>query len=398
MIKDICKKSLGETNYRIIEDYRGHNTGQYIKLKKNDILKYICLSGEDSSASRNSFILQNFPTAYQHFLEDKHSNKFFEYYIRDVSKEHPPYTIFSYKLLLTGNIKILNINEVKPSERTDYDFRTPFYDFKQMRKFRLDLQSRNSGNSSTLFEETDDEISVYGKTYGANGRETTAICLALKNLTELPIKVYNVNETDPQHRASVDQANKYILDYLGVYIDNGSMDLIKDDEGVAKRDSRRYHYNLLQKFKEKKCYLCGCDIEYLIIGSHIKRVTDIIHDKKMTEEEKTKEIIDGDNGFWLCANHDKMFEYGLIYFENDILKIRDNLSDYQKKYIIESTFYMRKLYDSLNSDNGEDFNIIKVDDNNFKFRISPEHFNENMANYLKIHKERTNKINKNTSI
>lgn len=385
MLDDICFRSIQSSDYEIVEDHRGHNSGQYIKLVTNDCIKYICLSGADSTASRNSFILQNFPTAYQFFLMEENKNKYFEYYIRDTRFPHPPYTIFAYKVLLTGNIKILNLDKVTSSDRTDYDFRTPFFDFKQMRKMRLDLQQRNSSNTSTLFEENNGEISVYGKSYGANGRETTAICLALHNLVDIPIKVYNVNETDPQHLADVDPSNRYILNYLNVEIDDGRMDFEeKTEEGIAKRDSKRYHYNLLQKFKEKKCYLCGCDIEYLIIGSHIHRVTDILH-SNISEEEKQKQIIDGDNGFWLCANHDKLFEWGLIYFENDKMKIKDDISSFQKNYIYESTFYLEKLYESFN--NEKEFNVINID-NGLEFHIKDEHYNENMHNYLEKHRER----------
>lgn len=389
MLLDICKYSVGDSKFEVTEEKRGHNTGQYIKLENKKKIKYICLSGEDSSVSRNSFILQNFPTAYQHYLEDNNEDKEFEYYIRDVSNIHPPYTVFAYKVLLTAGIKILNIDKVIPSDKTNYDYRTPFLDFKQMRKFRLDLQQRNSGNSSTLFEETEEEISVYGKSYGANGRETTAICLALKKLVNLPIKIYNVNETDPNHLASVDPANKYILNYIGVTIDDGRMDFEKNDEGIAKRDSKRYHYNLLQKFKEKKCYLCECDIEKLIIGSHIHRVTDIIH-SNLSESEKQKQIIDGNNGFWLCANHDKLFEYGLIYFDGKKLVISNKLNKHQKEYVKYLTFDIPKeIKYNKNSTNYE----LSIAEENVEygtktFSINDEDYNEEMHKYLEMHKER----------
>lgn len=389
MLEDICFRSINSKEFIVEEDKRGHNSGQYIILKNNNVIKYICLSGPDSKKSRNAFILQNFPTAYQYYLMDSNSNKEFEYYIRDTRFPHPSYVIFSYKVLLTGNIKILNLDKVSASDKTDFDFRTPFIDFKQMRKMRLDLQQRNSGNTSTLFEENIDGISVYGKSYGANGRETTAICLALNNLVQIPIKVYNVNETDPKHEAEVDPANRYILEYLGIEIDDGKMNFEPSDEvGVAKRNQKKYHYNLLQKFKEKKCYLCGCDIESLIIGSHIHRVTDILH-SNLPENEKQRQIIDGDNGFWLCANHDKLFEWGLIYFDKDKMIIRDTLSEFQKQYIYNSTFYLEKIYKSFNTD--KEYKVIEVDDL-LEFHIQEEHYNENMKKYLEIHKERTDKL------
>lgn len=390
MLDDICLRSINSKDYVVEEDHRGHNSGQYIKLITDNGTKYICLSRNDSTVARNTFIMQNVPSSYQAFLMDNSTNKEFEYYVRDVRFSHPTSMIFAYKVLLTANIKILNIDKIIPTERTDYDYRTPFIDFKQMRKMRIESRERNTGNCPTLFEETNEGISVYGKTYGVNGRETTAICMALKNLVDLPIKVYNVNETDPQHQASVDPANRYILEYLGIEIDDGKMDFEPSDEAeIAKRYQKRYHYNLLQKFKEKKCYLCGCDIEYLIIGSHIHRVTDILH-SNLSEEEKQKQIIDGDNGLWLCANHDKLFEWGLIYFEGDKMKIRNNVSEFQKKYIYESTFYLEKIYNSFNGD--KEFNVIEIDDE-LEFHIKPEHYNENMKGYLEIHKDRSEQIN-----
>ncbi len=392
ILKDICHYSIGSSKFQIVEEKRGHNTGQYIKLKNKEVIKYICLSGECSNASRNSFILQNFPTAYQHYLEEKSSNKEFEYYIRDVSVAHPPYTVFAYKVLLTAGIKILNIDKVIPSNKTDYDFRTPFLDFKQMRRFRLNLQQKNSGNSSTLFEETEDEISVYGKSYGANGRETTAICLALKKLVDLPIKIYNVNETDPNHLANVDPANKYILESIGVIIDDGRMDFEKNHEGIAKRDSKKYHYNLLQKFKEKKCYLCGCDIEKLIIGSHIHRVTDIIH-SNLSEEEKQKQIVDENNGFWLCANHDKLFEYGLIYFNNKDLIISHKLNEQQTEYVKYLTFGIDTDIKKYQADSNDGFSVAEdiIQYGTKKFSIDEKHYNEKMHQYLEMHKNRVTK-------
>ncbi len=381
VLDDICIRSINSTDFVVEEDFRGHNSGQYIKLITDDVVKYICLSRDDSEISRNSFILQNLPSAYKFYLKDTSEKKEFEYYVRDTVHVHPAYTVFAYKVLLTAKIKILNLDKVKCSGRTDYDFRTPFLDFKQMRKMRLELQKRNGSNNSTLFEQLSEEVAVYGKTYGANGRETTAICLALVNLVDLPIKVYNVNETDPQHLASVDPANRYILNYLGVIIDDGIKDLKPEDkELIVKRNTNTYHYNLLKKYQDKKCYICGCDIEELIIASHIHRVADILR-SDLTAEEKQEQIVDGNNGFWLCATHDKLFEDGLIYFENDELKIRQNLSESKKRFIKKSIFEIRDIYD--------------LEGKNLTFTISPEHYNEKMHYYLEIHRHRTEKLNVN---
>ena len=39
MLDDIANLSIGMTNYEIVEDERGYNTGQYIKLQNNDEIK-----------------------------------------------------------------------------------------------------------------------------------------------------------------------------------------------------------------------------------------------------------------------------------------------------------------------------------------------------------------------
>lgn len=381
--KDIVNRSIGNVDFIVKEDFRGHNSGQYIKLKMADTIKYICLSRKIASESRNAFILQNFPSAYQHYLEEKNPKKLFEYYIRDFSTSHPPFAIFSYKLLLTGGIKILNLDKVKVSEKAIlFDYTTPFNDYKQMRTYRLNLSKRNSSNNSTTFEENDDEISVYGKSYGANGRETTAICLALSRLVPgKNIKLYNVNETDKNHLADIDPANRYILENIGVELNDDRMDFESNDERViAKRNTRLFHYNLLQKYKEKKCYLCGCDIEKVIQGAHIYSSTDILH-SSVSEEEKTKQIVDADNGIWLCANHHLLFDYLLIYFKERYLYASDTLNKNQIEYI-KNSITQGYFFNDEKIPKGENF---------LGFKINDFDFNSNMQQYLLKHTTRFSK-------
>lgn len=72
------------------------------------------------------------------------------------------------------------------------------------------------------------------------------------------------------------------------------------------------------------------------------------------------------------------------------MKIRNNVSEFQKKYIYESTFYLEKIYNSFNGD--KQLNVIEIDDE-LEFHIKPEHYNENMKGYLEIHKNRSEQIN-----
>ena len=378
--RDIVNRTIGNEEFVVREDFRGHNSGQYIKVKIFDTIKYICLSRKIASESRNAFILQNFPTAYQHYLEEKNPKKCFEYYIRDFSTLHPPFVIFSYKLLLTGGIKILNLDKVRVSENAIlYDYTTPFTDYKQMRTYRLNLSGRNTGNNSTIFEENDNEISVYGKSYGANGRETTAICLALSKLVkDKKIRLYNINETDRNHLAKIDPANRYILENIGIELNDDRVDFESNDEGfIAKRNTRLFHYNLLQKYKGKKCYLCGCDIEKIIQGAHIYSSSDILH-SSASEEEKTRQIVDADNGLWLCANHHLLFDYLIIYFKEKYLFASQTLNEKQLGYIKESII---QSYFSASEK-------IPIDREFLNFKIDDSDFNLNMQQYLLKHTTR----------
>lgn len=392
-ISDICFRSFKEKEFNKVSEKRARNTGQYIKLKKDGLLKYICLSRNDCTQSRNSFIIQNIPTAFQKFLEESYKNKEFEFYIRDFSAPHPPFAIYAYKLLLTSKIKILNLDLVVPSDNAGYlDHRTSFTDYKQMRKYRLESSKRNTSNTSTIFEEKEDEFSVYGKTYGANGRETTLICMALYHLVNKKIVVYNVNETSEKHQASVDPANKYILNYYGIEIDENAINFDpKNEKEQADRDSRKFHINLFKKYKDKKCYFCGCDIENLIIGAHIHRVTDI-KNSNLSETVKQDQIVDADNGFWLCANHDKLFEFGLIYFNKNEMCVSDELNKKQQEFILNITadnLNLNKKYKLIPEKDKELENIILYKNN--KFYINQQHYNSKMEYYLSEHKNRTQK-------
>ena len=55
-----------------------------------------------------------------------------------------------------------------------------------------------------------------------------------------------------------------------------------------------------------KCCLCGINNPTLLIDSHIKPWKDSAPNEKL----------DVNNGFLLCANHDKLFDSGLISFDD----------------------------------------------------------------------------------
>ena len=158
-------------------------------------------------------------------------------------------------------------------------------------------------------------------------------------------------------------SDRALLEYYGIRLDKGGV-IVKDEGSTAKttcRDQDLFRYNLLEKYGVKKCYLCECDIEAAIIASHIHRIVDL-DNSNMPFEEKHKCAVDGDNGFWLCATHDKLFEYGHITFNtNGELVINPALSAERRAYIESIT------------------NV---------YNVSDEHLTEGLIEYLKIHNAR----------
>jgi hypothetical protein len=96
------------------------------------------------------------------------------------------------------------------------------------------------------------------------------------------------------------------------------LDKIEDPEKLTIIKSRigqtRFRAGLLEKYK--KCQLCSIDIEDLLVASHIKPWF------KSAGEEK----LDLNNGLLLCCLHDKLFDLGLISFnENGNIVIVDRI-------------------------------------------------------------------------
>lgn len=130
-------------------------------------------------------------------------------------------------------------------------------------------------------------------------------------------------------------------------------------------------------------------IEETIVASHIHRITDIDNSTTMTEEEKNIAAIDSDNGFWLCANHDKMFENGLFYFLDDKLIISNDIKglvDRTEKYAEKS---ISNIKDGILQNNIRALVYRMSDELVLKnFKIEPIHYTPKMHDYLEIHRHR----------
>ena len=102
--------------------------------------------------------------------------------------------------------------------------------------------------------------------------------------------------------------------------------------------SPHYILNLFNKLGDKKCALCNCQIPELIQGAHILPVAIIKKMNSLSLEKRLEYALDGDNGLWLCENHHKLFDQGMISFDdNGNILLKNNLDQRNKNFISEIT-------------------------------------------------------------
>lgn len=436
-LEKILKLSLGNQygDYEVV--FESRSTGQYIIVETQREKKWITLSADytripGDGGSTNAYFVQFIPmTIADYYLNNTSKIKSMELYLKGTEHNRAKTKAqqIYYRLAKTVGIKILNEFEFDTEIRRNIAF--PFESVSEWKKSRMEMSSANRSNKSSYIIENDDSFVFYGKTFGANGRESIFILYVLANLIkDEGKKIYLYEVTDNGSFAFESSSNeenqkfKRVLKDLNVvyyadsitYVENEEYETLSDDNRDA-RYQAEFMRNLLYKFNSKRdidgniirdrsgkpiivddikrCYLCNCDIQGLIIASHIHRVADI-NKLDIPFSEKRKLAVDGDNGLWLCANHDKLFEYGLIYFENNMLKISEELNEQQKKYVEYLTFDIKNKIDDINSNSVFVVAEEEVPYGNTSYSLGENTFiikdydyNENMHNYLEIHRQRT---------
>lgn len=344
VLKDICYRITGQIVFTydyVDSDYsdefipKSYNKGRTAIMHYNDYVSYISFS-EQQICGRNSSV-QSVPTAFNMYYSNPYPKKRLYYYFLDVTgNAETDYQVLIYRLMNTIGFQFLNAND-------DLCRRIRSFSSIEDIIFNRKINSgRNKSNNSTFITKGDSgEIEIYGKTYGASKYETSLICYALSYLwqSEQKIKLYEVLEGDLKQlpRASLDVVEKM-----------GKIEVIPTDMTLEKQiyngsknlRSPRYVYNLFNKLGNKHCALCDCEIPELIQGAHIWSVSDIKKAPALSLEERLSYATDGDNGIWLCENHHKMFDEGLITFDNQgFVLLRSDMDNRHLDYIHEVTKY-----------------------------------------------------------
>lgn len=343
VLKDVCHRITGKTiftvNY-VDNDFqnefldKSYNKGRMAVMQYLDTVHYISFS-ELEIGGRNSSV-QSVPTAFNIFFNNTHPKKYLYYYFLNVTgNAETDYQILIYRLMNTIGFKFLNpspsiVNRI-------HAFTSPddiIYN-------RRNNAVRNRSNNSTFITKGNTGgLEIYGKTYGANKYETSLICYALSKLcqSEQRITLYEVLEGDLKELP--DACLKVIRKMNKINVIKTDMTLEKNiyNSNEPNLRSPRYTFNLFNKLGNKRCALCDCEIPELIQGAHILPVASIKKMLAIPLDTRLEYALDGENGLWLCENHHKLFDEGIISFDNDgNLIIHNELEPRHTEFINEIT-------------------------------------------------------------
>mgnify|MGYP000469436150 FL=1 len=122
----------------------------------------------------------------------------------------------------------------------------------------------------------------------------------------------------------------------------GNINIIKIDNQLELRHLRKdnsirspkFTARLLDRFGDKKCVLCSCEISEIIQGVHLWPVSKIKKRKDLSLEQQILYATDGENGLWMCQNHHKLFDSNIITIsENGKINYRNNIERNYKYFL-----------------------------------------------------------------
>ena len=380
--------NLEKFSYQIIQENR---KGRFIRININKKNVYIILSRLEADG-RNSFLNQYIATAISGIDETKKTDEdlVYVYLLYTGPKAKTPYMIDTYRMLKNLEISILN------EDRLDVNLIRPYQNLSEWKSQRENRRAYNRANNSTYVLEDEDKYYIYGKSFGANGKETTLISIVVSQIAKIEKKSAHLYQVEDNSSKEITFRDRELLIKYGIVIEGDLIEKFIEQKSSSihqtSRNQALFQYNLLNKYGAKKCIICSNSIEETIIASHIHRITDI-DNSDLPWEEKCEQAIDSENGFWLCANHDKLFENGLIYFKSDILFVSNHISEFVESINYDFDSMINLINEPELKNKIEEF--VKLN-NNFlalnDFRIKDEYFSEKMSVYLRKHYERVKAI------
>lgn len=306
ILSDICLRVIGRSDYTVEFDNSGYNIGRLAILEYRNSKNFISISETDIRSRNSSF--QSLPSALSRYLLDNSANKkiFFYFHPSIRGNYETPYFDFMYRLMKTANIKLLNEDDFLEHPVLPFTTAVDIINSKEQ------IRSRNRGNRSTFITRgMENELQIFGKTNGANKYETTILCLAISEVADTKVQLFQIGGGG---LTELPQTSKEAIESLGVvtiFTSNKRIEKKEFEENDSLR-SAQYIYNLLSKLGDKKCALCGCEIPQIIQGAHVWPVTEIKKANNLSKDQKVACALDGENGLWLCQNHHKLFDVNLL--------------------------------------------------------------------------------------
>ena len=306
ILADISLRVTGRSDYTCDFDDTGYNIGRLVELEYQGKKNYISISETDITSRNSSF--QSLPSALARYILDENQNKEISFYLHPsiVGNFETPYFVFMYRLMKTAKIKFLN-----EEQYLEHPVQ-PFTTVADIIANKEQIRNTNRGNKSTYITRgPNNELQIFGKTYGANKYETTILCLALSEIATSKIQLFQIGEGG---LTELPEKAREAIESLGkveIYTSDRTIEKIDFEENDSLR-SIEYVYNLLEKLGDKKCSLCGCEIPQIIQGAHIWPVYEIKKDASLSQDEKLACALDGENGLWLCQNHHKPLDVNIL--------------------------------------------------------------------------------------
>ncbi len=347
ILQDVCVRLTGRRDYSAVFDDNNYNKGRLAELQHEGKRYFITFSESDAKQGRN-YCFQSVPSALNTWaIETGGVGNLYFYFLPTGGNYASAYFSFMYRLMQTMGVVFMN---------ADSFLARPVMAFNSVADLSLTRdanRSRNSGNNSSYITIGEDgSVQVYAKTYGANKYESTLLGMALSRLTDGSVDMYQICEGGLKQLPA---RSMQALDIVGggrikVIPTDMTMEMARFKESDSLR-SPQYTYNLLALRGRKKCSLCDCDVPEIIQGSHIWAISQIKHAPGLSLDDRLKYALDGENGLWLCENHHRMFDAGIISFEfGGKVLLRNNLLQTQKMFVEWATPTMQLPNEVVSSD------------------------------------------------
>lgn len=214
---------------------------------------------------------------------------------------------------------------------------TPFTNVKDIIQTRNGSSGRNSSNKPSYITEEGEFYHLYGKTFGANSKETVLMCYALSAISDKKIRLFQITDNNSKSLGRDDleslQYTEKIIVIDGGYDFDESTNLLREKDPNDIRDQAKFNYNLLARLGSKMCSICDCKIDGLIQAAQVWPIAAIKSQESMSLEDKKYHAINEHNGIWLCQNHHKLFDLHIIKFDNNEVVIDEGLEIENKNFV-----------------------------------------------------------------